>query len=116
MNRPSRRPLDMDTISRAELLARIREAKLVLLETLPEAQYASGHLPGARWFSTDRARELASAAAANGDIPIVVYCASDRCQWSHQVAKVLADVGYRDVRVYLGGKADWRAAGLPLEP
>jgi|MudIll2142460700_1097286.scaffolds.fasta_scaffold08253_2 rhodanese-related sulfurtransferase len=116
MNRPGGRPLAMNTITRDDLHARLRDAKLVLLETLPEAHYTGGHLPGARWFSTDRARELASAAAANRDVPIVVYCASDRCQWSHQVARVLADVGYTDVRVYLGGKADWLAAGLPIEP
>lgn len=34
---------------------------------------------------------------------------------SDEVAKLLGEVGYADVRVYKGGKADWQAAGLPLE-
>jgi rhodanese-related sulfurtransferase len=60
-----------------------------------------------------QARELAKTIAPNA--PVVVYCASDTCKSSHQVAKLLEDVGYTDVRVYVGGKADWQAAGLPVE-
>jgi len=88
---------------------------VVLLEALPATYFAQGHLPGARWFPHDRAKELATVAVARKDDRIVVYCASDTCQNSHVAAKALADLGYTDVSVYAGGKADWAAAGLPLE-
>jgi rhodanese-related sulfurtransferase len=105
----------MTIITRDELQARLSDPRLVLLEALPETYFRQGHLPGARWFPHDRARELAAAAAPRKDDPIVVYCASATCQNSHVAARALAAMGYQDVRVYAGGKADWAEAGLPLE-
>jgi rhodanese-related sulfurtransferase len=103
-----------NTITREELNAHLADPRLVLLEALPEKYYRDGHLPGARWFPHDRARELAAVAAPRKDDPVVVYCASATCSNSHVAAKALLDLGYRDVRVYAGGKADWIDAGLPL--
>lgn len=47
--------------------------------------------------------------------PVVVYCASATCMNSKAAAKLLTDLGYADVRVYEGGKADWADAGLAFE-
>ena len=102
-------------ISREHLTTLAADPAVVLLEALPEKYYRDGHLPGARWFPHDRARELAAVAIPRKDAPVVVYCASDTCQNSHVAARALRDLGYQDVRVYVGGKADWIAAGLPLE-
>lgn len=46
---------------------------------------------------------------------VVVYCASDTCRNSHTAAALLRTLGYHDVRVYEGGKADWRSARLTLK-
>jgi rhodanese-related sulfurtransferase len=106
----------MNTISREELTSRIAsDPTLILLESLPIKYYEDGHLPGARWFPHDRARELAAVAAPRKDAAVVVYCASDTCRNSHVAAKALADLGYSNVRVYAGGKADWASAGLAFE-
>lgn len=102
-------------VDRTELQTLAANPRLVLLEALPATYYAQGHLPGARWFPHDRAKELATVAVPRKDDPVVVYCASETCQNSHVAAKVLADLGYSNVRVYAGGKADWSDAGLPLE-
>jgi rhodanese-related sulfurtransferase len=61
----------------------------------------------------DEGRALALAAASNGNVPIVVY--DEGSELSRHAATALENVGYRDVRVYAGGKADWQAAGLPVE-
>lgn len=103
----------MNTISRDQLQQNLDH--LIVLEALPETYYRQGHLPGARLFPMDKARDLAPTVSPRRDAPIVVYCASDTCKNSHEVAKLLTSVGYTDVRVYVGGKADWQAAGLPLE-
>ncbi|NVB84199.1 MAG: rhodanese-like domain-containing protein [Kofleriaceae bacterium] len=102
-------------IDRTALTAKLTDPRLVLLEALPEKYYTDGHLPGARWFPHDRAKELATVAVPRKDAPVVVYCASATCQNSHVAAKALTDLGYTDVQVYAGGKADWEAAGLPFE-
>ena len=103
----------MNTITRDQLQAHLDH--FIVLEALPEAHYQQGHIPGARLFPMDRARELAPMVSGTRDAPIVVYCASETCKNSHEVAKLLGDVGYTDVSVYVGGKADWQSAGLPLE-
>lgn len=106
----------MNTISRDELLTQIRnDSDLVILEALPEQYWRKGHLPGAHLFPHDRVRELAAVAAPRKSAPIVVYCASASCKNSHAAADALLELGYADVRVYVEGKADWQAAGLPLE-
>jgi rhodanese-related sulfurtransferase len=104
----------MTTIDRQTLHDLITDPRLVLLEALPESYYRDGHLPGARWFPHDRARELAAVAAPRKGDPIVVYCASATCANSKVAAEALRQLGYTDVRVYPGGKADWADAGLPL--
>ncbi len=49
------------------------------------------------------------------DAAIVVYCASGPCQNSGIAAGRLAALGYSDVSDYHEGKAEWIAAGLPVE-
>jgi len=102
-------------IGRDTLVTLTSNPRTILLEALSEAYYAQGHLPNARWFPHDKSRELAAVAIPRKTDPVVVYCASATCQNSHVAAKVLTDLGYTDVSVYAGGKADWEAAGLPLE-
>jgi len=106
----------MRTISRDEFASLIANpGNLLLLEALPETYYRQGYLPGARRFwPVEYVREQMHDLGTS-DVPIVVYCASETCANSDQVAKLLADIGYTDVRVYKGGKADWQAAGLPVE-
>lgn len=105
----------MQTIDRTTLATRLADPALVLLEALPEPYYLDGHIPGARWFPHDRAKELAHVAVPRKDAPVIIYCASSTCQNSKVAAKALADLGYMDVSVYEGGKADWEAAGLTFE-
>ena len=105
----------MNTITREELHAHIADPDLILLEVLPETYYQQGHLPRARLLPPDRVRELARDLAPTKAAPVVVYCASQTCKNSHDAAKVLGDAGYTNVRVYVGGKADWQDAGLPVE-
>ena len=102
-------------IDRNTLVTMTSNPRTIILEALPEAYYAQGHLPNARWFPHDKTEELAATVIPSKSDPVVVYCASSTCQNSKVAAKVLSDLGYTDVSVYAGGKADWEAAGLPLE-
>jgi rhodanese-related sulfurtransferase len=104
----------MKQIDRKTLQARLD--RVTLVEALPEKYYRDGHLPGARHLPHDQVRELAAGVLPDRDAEIVVYCASATCQNSHIAARVLAQLGYRDVAVYAGGKQDWSETGLALEP
>ncbi len=104
------------TINRDELNRRIFHGDApVVLEALPEKYFIDGHLPGAKHMPHDEVKERAAKLAPDKEASIVVYCASDACQNSHQAAAALEALGYTDVAVYPGGKQDWLQAGLELE-
>lgn len=106
----------MKTIDREEIRQILEAgAPLVLLEALPAPHFEAGHLPGALHLPHDRAEVVAATVIPGRKSRVVVYCASDTCQNSHTAAAALERLGYSDVRVYVGGKKDWEAAGLPLE-
>jgi len=103
------------TIDRFALAVALAHRAPVLLEALDEAYFVQGHLPGAIALPLSRLKEIARARLKDKSAPITVYCASSTCQNSDVAAKALVDLGYQDVTVYKGGKADWIEAGLPIE-
>ena len=106
----------MTTIERDQLRALLTAREpIALLEALPARFFHEGHLPGAKHFPHAEARELAAELLPDKAQRVVVYCSNRECRNSHTAAAVLASLGYEDVSVYAGGKADWIAAGLPLE-
>jgi len=102
-------------IEQPELARLIEQGKVTVVEALPEHVFAQGHLPGALNIRPRRVAELAPSLLPDLATPIVVYCGDASCDASLRVARHLAQLGYRDVRRYTGGKQDWTAAGQPLE-
>jgi rhodanese-related sulfurtransferase len=88
---------------------------VILVEALPEGYYIKEHLPGALNIPHDRTRELAPRLLPDKGAAIVTYCASPTCRNSHIAAETLQAMGYTNVKVYVEGKQDWLAAGLPTE-
>ena len=106
----------MTIIERDELRALLTAgAPIALLEALPERFFRDGHLPGAKLFPHNEARALAAELLPDKAQRVVLYCSNGDCRNSHTAAAVLAGLGYENVSVYAAGKADWIAAGLPLE-
>jgi rhodanese-related sulfurtransferase len=102
----------MRLIDRHELrekLERGDEFKLVM--TLSELAYRAKHIPTSVYFETmgDALDVL------DPGEEIVVYCSDVHCAASIYAYGVLEREGYRSVRRYAGGIADWEDAGYPLE-
>ena len=103
-------------ISSTELKSQLDNgAPLVLLETLSEAHYQRGHLPGALLLPHTEVRERASQVVPDKASQIIVYCANRACRNSHLAAGVLQALGYPHVRIFAGGKEEWREAGFAFE-
>jgi rhodanese-related sulfurtransferase len=103
-------------ISRSALAeALLSKEPPILFEALDKKYYDHGHLPTARMLPPSEVGSVVAATVASKQAPIVIYCASDTCQNSHEAAAQLAADGYADVAVYAGGKQDWSNAGLRLE-
>lgn len=100
-------------ISREEVAAHLGDG-MRLVEALGPAFFGDAHLPGAVNIPPDRVAHLAPRLLPDRDGLVVVYC-SAMCTNSDSTARALLELGYRDVRVYRGGKEDWIEAGLPVE-
>lgn len=46
---------------------------------------------------------------------IITYCSGRECQDSHELAQLLIDLGYNDVRVFIDGYPVWKEKGMPIE-
>jgi rhodanese-related sulfurtransferase len=104
------------SITRDELKALLDGGEAVtVVEALPEKYYLHAHLPGAVRLNNDEVEARAAGVLADKAARIVVYCASITCENSHKAAALLDGLGYGDVSVYAEGKADWVAAGYPVE-
>jgi rhodanese-related sulfurtransferase len=104
------------TISRTELVEYLdRGCNFVLVEILSTTAYDQARLPGAINLPVDRLPELAAALLPDKTIEIVVYGAGPRCTQAKSAARELTELGYLNIRDYVGGKQDWFEAGLRIE-
>ena len=102
----------LEAVCAKELLSKMREEDVVVLDVRPEEEYRAGHIPGARSVPVERLE------AYLGEIPedreIVAYCRGPYCVFSDKAVALLRSRGYRVSRLE-EGLPDWRAAGLPVE-
>jgi ArsR family transcriptional regulator len=102
----------LDAISRQDLLRRLAEGDVVVLDVRPEDEFVAGHLPGAinvPAASLDRAM-----ASLPRDKEIVAYCRGPYCVLSFDAIEVLRARGFRARRLEVGFP-EWKAAGFSVE-
>lgn len=102
----------LDAISRQDLLRRLAEGDVVVLDVRPEDEFVAGHLPGAinvPVASLDRV-----VASLPRDKEIVAYCRGPYCVLSFDAIEALRARGYRARRLE-DGFPEWKAAGLAVE-
>lgn len=99
------------TISREELLERMRAGEVVVLDVRPRAEYAAGHLPDAVNVPPDElAARLADLPAGQ---PVVAYCRGPLCAYADTAVRALTGQGRPALRL-VDGLPEWAAAGLPV--
>ena len=93
-----------------ELLERARTGTVVILDTRPPHEYASGHIAGAISFPHDEMAERLR------DLPrsreYVAYCRGPYCVYADRAVEFLRAKGRR-VRRLSEGFPEWKAAGMP---
>ena len=107
----------------AEAKTRIREVTADEVRALPpgatvvdvrdQADWAQGHLPGARHLPRAILEARAEQELPDKDAPLVLYCGGGGR--STLATDALQALGYTDVRSLAGGFRGWKAAGLPTE-
>jgi rhodanese-related sulfurtransferase len=87
---------------------------LLFIDSRSRADFAAGHIPGALSVPLENVRRSATFAFP-GAQTLVVYCEGGDCQTSISLARLIHDRGYKDVRIFSGGWAEWISGGLPEE-
>ena len=102
----------LEPISRAELMGRMRDGLVTVLDVRPSDEYALAHLPGAINIPlVELERRLAELPRK---VEIVAYCRGPYCVLSFEAVAALRARGFK-VRRLEDGLPEWRAAGLPIE-
>jgi rhodanese-related sulfurtransferase len=104
----------MRSVTRNELAGLIESGTATIVEALPAPAYRAEHLPGAVNVPGELSADLAAQIAPDPSRTVIVDCSGPSCTKSKATAARFERLGYRDVRVYPGGKADWWQGGLPM--
>jgi rhodanese-related sulfurtransferase/predicted transcriptional regulator len=102
----------LEPVAVTELVTRLRDGSVVLLDVRPEDEYGLGHLPGALNIPLRQLEERL--AELPRDLEIVAYCRGPYCVLSFEAVAALRTHGF-NVRRFEDGFPEWKAAGLPIE-
>jgi len=107
---------DLEPIPRTELLERVRDGLVTVLDVRPPEEYAAGHVPGAVNIPLqeleDRLEELSSQEGEHREI--VAYCRGPHCVLAFDAVARLREKGMTARRME-DGYPEWKTAGLPIE-
>lgn len=99
------------SISRAELVERMRAGDVIVLDVRPPAEFSAGHLPGAVNVPPDELDHRLGALPAGEQV--VAYCRGPYCVYADDAVRLLLAAGH-DARRLTDGYPEWAAAGLPV--
>ncbi|HUK01757.1 MAG TPA: rhodanese-like domain-containing protein [Steroidobacteraceae bacterium] len=98
-------------VSPQELIRLMNQGALVL-DLRSDAEYAAGHVTGARQLPVSDLAKAGETLKKHRDKPVVVYC--DRGSSAGAAVRKLAEQGFSKVAPLRGGIAAWRSENLPL--
>ena len=101
----------LEPVPAEDLLARVRDGLVTVLDVRPPEEYAQGHVVGALNVPLDRLQERLK------DLPtdreVVAYCRGPWCVLSFEAVARLREAGF-DARRLQDGLPEWRRAGFPV--
>jgi rhodanese-related sulfurtransferase/DNA-binding MarR family transcriptional regulator len=101
----------IDVIDREELVARLKDGTVVVLDVRPTVEFGAGHIRGARSVPmTELRRQLR---ALPKDTEVVAYCRGPYCVFADDAVRELRRRGFTARRLE-DGYPEWKRAGLPV--
>jgi rhodanese-related sulfurtransferase len=102
----------LEALDATELMERLSDDGVIVIDVRPEEEYRAGHIPGAR--SVPVGVLEAALQTLPREREVVAYCRGPYCVFSDEAVAFLRARGYRARRLRQG-LPDWRAAGMPVE-
>jgi len=101
----------LEPVSRDELARRLADGDVVVIDVRPAAEYAAGHVAGARSLPIDELeRDLDDLPR---DAEVVAYCRGPYCVYADDAVRALRARGF-EARRLEDGFPEWRRAGMPV--
>jgi DNA-binding transcriptional ArsR family regulator len=102
---------EVDSVGREELLARLRQGDVVLVDVRPPEEFAAGHIDGALSIPFDELERRLGELPP--DLEVVAYCRGPFCAYAHEAVRRLHDAG-REASRLEEGWPEWRLAESEL--
>ncbi len=102
----------LEEISRDELARRLDDGTLIVIDVRPEAEYAAGHIRGARSVPIDQLSDIVRGLPT--DVEVVAYCRGPYCVFADDAVRLLRRLR-RTARRLQDGYPEWRTAQHPTE-
>jgi rhodanese-related sulfurtransferase/DNA-binding transcriptional ArsR family regulator len=103
---------ELDPVPAREVLTRLKNGLVTVLDVRPAEEFAAGHLPGAINVPVDKLETYLSKLPKRKEV--IAYCRGPYCLMSFEAVEKLRKRGFKAKRL-ADGYPEWRAAGLPVE-
>lgn len=103
---------DLEPVRRKELLKRVRDGLVTVIDVRPPEEYAAGHVPGAVNIPLDQLKSHLKELKTEKEI--VAYCRGPHCVLAFDAVQQLRKKGINARRLE-DGYPEWKLAGLPIE-
>ena len=91
----------------------INREKAVVIDVCEPAEYASGHVGGAKNVPLADLEKKLEGIVKNKTLPVILVCQSG--MRSNRAVAIAKKLGYERAQSLGGGLSTWRAANLPIE-
>jgi len=104
-----------EMLSLGEFADFVENKRGLVLDARPEIFHRLGHVPGALSLPREDFENiypgLREKLEADFSQPIVIYCANVSCEDATLLKKALVDLGFKQLKIFEGGWAQWESAG-----
>lgn len=102
----------MEAVESTELLRRVRDGEVTVLDVRPHEEYRAGHIPGALSVPLPELKKRLAELPKNREV--VAYCRGPYCVMAIEAVELLRKRGFNAHRMEQG-VVDWRARGWRIE-
>ncbi len=102
----------LEPLPREELLSRVKQGLVTIIDVRPASEYDAGHVPGAINMPLDKLDDQLG--DFDSDREIVAYCRGPHCVLAFDAVEKLRKQGLKASRLE-DGFPEWKIAGLPVE-
>jgi rhodanese-related sulfurtransferase len=102
----------LEPVPRDELLARVQDDLVTVIDVRPAEEYAAGHVPGATNIPLSELEKHLD--QFDPEQEIVAYCRGPHCILAFEAVARLREQGYMARRLE-DGYPEWKSAGLPVD-